>query len=82
LRYVLGHPVLRNISAMMALINLVSATVYVQLVVFTKHQLNVSDSRVVLLYAAGRSQSPSITSTTSAQRHQGQILGRWVRPET
>jgi MFS family permease len=53
LRYVLGHPVLRNISAMMALINLVSATVYAQLVVFAKRQLDASDSRVALLYSAG-----------------------------
>jgi MFS family permease len=53
LRYVLGHPVLRNISAMMALINLVGATVYAQLVVFAKHRLDASDSQVALLYAAG-----------------------------
>ena len=53
LRYVLGHPVLRNISAMMALINLVGATVYTQLVVFAKRQLEASDSQVALLYAAG-----------------------------
>jgi MFS family permease len=53
LRYVLGHPVLRNISAMMALINLVSATVYAQLVIFAKHQLDAGDSRVALLYSAG-----------------------------
>jgi len=53
LRYVLGHPVLRNISAMMALINLVGATVYAQLVVFAKRQLDASDSRVALLYSAG-----------------------------
>src|SRR5918994_6265260 len=53
LRYVLGHPVLRNISIMMALINLVGSTVYAQLVVFAKRQLDASDSRVALLYAAG-----------------------------
>jgi MFS family permease len=53
LRYVLGHPILRNISAMMALINLVGATVYAQLVVFAKRQLDASDSQVALLYAAG-----------------------------
>jgi MFS family permease len=53
LRYVLGHPVLRNISAMMALINLVAATVFTQLVVFAKRQLDASDTRVALLYAAG-----------------------------
>ena len=38
LRYVLGYPVLRNISAMMALINLVGATAYTQLVVFAKQR--------------------------------------------
>jgi predicted MFS family arabinose efflux permease len=53
LLYVLGHPVLRNISAMMALINLVAATVYAQLVVFAKRELDASDSRVALLYSAG-----------------------------
>jgi MFS family permease len=53
LRYVLGHPVLRNLSAMMALVNQVGSTVYAQLVVFAKRQLDASDSRVALLYAAG-----------------------------
>jgi predicted MFS family arabinose efflux permease len=53
LRSVLGHPVLRSISAMMALINLVGASVYAQLVVFAKRQPGASDSRVALLYAAG-----------------------------
>jgi len=37
----------------MALINLVGATVYAQLMVFAKHQLDASDSRVALLYSAG-----------------------------
>jgi MFS family permease len=53
LRYVLGHPVLRNISAMMALVNLVSATTYAQLVLFAKRQLQASDAQVAVLYAAG-----------------------------
>ncbi len=53
LRYVLGHPVLRNISAMMALVNLVGSTIYAQLVLFAKHQLGASDPQVALLYAAG-----------------------------
>jgi MFS family permease len=53
LRYVLGHPVLRNISAMMALVNLVAATTYAQLVLFAKRQLDASDAQVGLLYAAG-----------------------------
>jgi MFS family permease len=53
LRYVLGHPILRNISAMMALVNLVSATTYAQLVLFAKRQLDASDAQVAVLYAAG-----------------------------
>jgi MFS family permease len=53
LRYVLGHPVLRNISAMMALVNLVSATTYAQLVLFAKRQFQASDAQVAVLYAAG-----------------------------
>jgi MFS family permease len=53
LRYVLGHPILRNISAMMALVNLVAATTYAQLVLFAKRQLDASDAQVGLLYAAG-----------------------------
>ena len=53
LRYVLGHPVLRNISAMMALVNLVGATTYAQLVLFAKRQLEANDAQVAVLYAAG-----------------------------
>lgn len=52
LRYVLRHPVLRNISAMMALINLVSVTVYAQLVLFAKQRFAASDSEIGLLFAA------------------------------
>lgn len=53
LRYVLGHPVLRNISLMMALVNFVGSTVYAQLVLFAKDRLLASDSQVGLLYSAG-----------------------------
>ena len=53
LRYVLGHPVLRNISLMMALINFVGTTTYAQLVLFAKDRLHASDPRVSLLFAAG-----------------------------
>jgi MFS family permease len=53
LRYVLGHPVLRSISLMMALVNLVSTTVNTQLVLFAKSQLSASDTKVGLLYSAG-----------------------------
>ncbi len=53
LRYVLGHPVLRNISMMMALVNFVETTVYTQLVLFAKVQFRANDTRVGLLYSAG-----------------------------
>ena len=52
LRYVLRHPVLRNISAMMALINFVSVTVPAQLVLFAKHRFAASDSELGFLFAA------------------------------
>jgi MFS family permease len=53
LRYVLGHPVLRNISLMMALVNFVGATIYAQLVLFAKERLQASDSQVGVLFSAG-----------------------------
>ena len=53
LRYVLAHPVLRNISAMMALVNLVSVTAFAQLVLLAKIRYLASDSEVGLLFAAG-----------------------------
>ena len=53
LRYVLGHPVLRNISLMMALVNFVAATTYTQLVLFGKAELGLTDTQVGFLFAAG-----------------------------
>jgi len=53
LRYVLGHPVLRNTAVMMALLNCIGYTVYAQLVLFSKERLDASDTEVGLLYAAG-----------------------------
>ena len=53
LRYVIAHPVLRNISAMMALINFVNATTYAQLVLFAKTRLDASTREVGVLFAAG-----------------------------
>lgn len=53
LRYVLAHPVLRNLSAMMALINFLTASVATQLVLFAKVRLQASDLRVGLLFSAG-----------------------------
>jgi len=53
LRYVIGHPVLRNISAMMALVNFVSSASYAELVFYAKRQLAARDAQVALLFAAG-----------------------------
>ncbi len=53
LRYVLRHPVLRNISAMMALVNFVAVTAGAQLVLFAKERLTANDTQVSLLYSAG-----------------------------
>ena len=53
LRYVLGHPVLRNISAMMALINFVDAGVIAQLVLFATDRLGASKFQIGALFAAG-----------------------------
>jgi MFS family permease len=53
LRYVLRHPVLRNISAMMALVNLVSVTAFAQLVLLAKERYAASDSQIGILFAAG-----------------------------
>ncbi len=53
LRYVLGHPVLRNISLMMALVNFVGATVGAQLVLYAHDRLDASDPQVGLLFSAG-----------------------------
>src|SRR5690348_3903034 len=52
LRYVLSHPVLRNISMMMAMVNFVSTASYAQLVLFAKVRLSASDAQVSLLYSA------------------------------
>lgn len=53
LRYVLRHPVLRNISMMMALVNFVATTTGTQLVLFAKVRLDASNAQVAWLYAAG-----------------------------
>ena len=53
LRYVLRHPVLRNISAMMAMVNFVATTTGTQLVLFAKTRLGASNAQVAWLYAAG-----------------------------
>ena len=53
LRYVLSHPVLRNISLMMALINFVTASTFAELVLFADQRLDASKRQIGLLFAAG-----------------------------
>ena len=53
LRYVLSHPVLRNISLMMALINFVGASTFAQLVFFASERLDASEKQIGVLFAAG-----------------------------
>ena len=53
LRYVLRHPVLRNISLMMALVNFVGVTTNAQLIFFAKTRLQATDFQASLLYSAG-----------------------------
>lgn len=52
-RYVFNDPVLRNISVMMALVNLAAGTVFAQLVLLAKTSLDATDSQVGYLFAAG-----------------------------
>ncbi len=53
LRYVTGHPVLRNILLLAVLSNFLGSTTYAQLVFFAKQQLRATDTETGLLYAAG-----------------------------
>jgi hypothetical protein len=50
---VLSHPILRNISIMMAMINFLAATTQTQLVLFAKERLGASYAQVGFLYSAG-----------------------------
>lgn len=51
LRYVIGHPVLRDISIMMALVNFVGSTIFAQLVLFGKVRLHASNTQIGWLFA-------------------------------
>jgi predicted MFS family arabinose efflux permease len=53
LRYVFRHPVLRNVSILAALVNLLGVTVWTQLVLFAKKRLDATDTKVGVLFAAG-----------------------------
>ena len=52
LRYVLSHPVLRMISAMMALVNFVGSTAGAQLVLFAKDRFDATNAEIGVLFAA------------------------------
>lgn len=52
MRYVFSHPVLRNISLMMALVNFIGSTTNAQILVFAKRQFHADDLQVSFLYAA------------------------------
>jgi len=53
LRYVVKHPVLRNISLMMALFNFVNVTTYAQGVLYAKERLHADNFQLGLFFAAG-----------------------------
>ncbi len=53
LTYVLKHPVLRNISLMMAIYNLIATTVFTQLVLFADVRLGADASQTALLFSSG-----------------------------
>jgi MFS family permease len=53
LAYVIGHPVLRNISIMMALVNFFGTTAGNQLVLFAHERLRASDTEIGYLFSAG-----------------------------
>ncbi|MGA7732576.1 MAG: MFS transporter [Chloroflexia bacterium] len=52
LKYVLSHPVLRNISFMMAIVNFVTASLSAQRILFAKEQLQATDAQLGLIYSA------------------------------
>lgn len=52
LRFVFGHPVLRNIAIMMSMVNFLSATANAQLVLFATRRLHASSAEIAGLYAA------------------------------
>ena len=53
LRYVVTHPVLRNVSLLMMLFNLVNVTIYAQGVLYAKERLHASNFELGLFFAAG-----------------------------
>jgi len=71
LRYVFHHPVLRNISIMMAMVNFLATTTGAELVFFAKVRLHASNSEIGLLFACG-SAGVVVTSLMA-----GRLRKRW-----
>lgn len=71
IRFVIGHPVLRTISIMMALYNFVSTTITTQLVLFADVRLDASRAQIGLLYAGMSAGIASISLLA------GQFRKRW-----
>lgn len=53
LRYVLGHPVLRTIALLTGILSFIGSTVDAQIILFAKHQYQISDAQVGLFFSAG-----------------------------
>ena len=51
LRYIFGHPVLRNLSIMMAIFNFVYSPVFTQLVLFARVQFQASATQISWIYS-------------------------------
>lgn len=68
LRYVWAHPVLRNISIMMCLVNFAGATIFAQLVLFVTERYAASPAQVGLFFSAG-SAGVVLTSLAAGSLH-------------
>ncbi len=53
LRFTFGHPLLRNLVLLSALLNFVGATQWAQLVLFAKERLGASNPQISILWSAG-----------------------------
>jgi hypothetical protein len=68
LRYTWAHPLLRQISLLAILVNLLGVTIWTQLVLFARHQLHASDIQIGILFAAGSAGIALLTFATSRLR--------------
>lgn len=68
LRYTWARPLLRHISLLAILVNLLGVTIWTQLVLFARTQLHASDIQIGILFAAGSVGIASLTFATSRLR--------------